>query len=94
MNATDVDGLTALHHAVAEGHGDAAILLLKAGAEPDKRDASGALAIDLAPDSKVILLCCKLPPFCGWIAPADTVIIMQVRKYILQTAESEGIDLP
>jgi 26S proteasome non-ATPase regulatory subunit 10 len=94
VNATDVDGLTALHHAVAEGHGDAAILLLKVGAEPDKRDASGALAIDLAPDSKVMLLYCKFPPFCGWIAPADTVIIMQVRKYILQTAEREGIDLP
>ncbi|KAJ9307998.1 hypothetical protein DTO217A2_2492 [Paecilomyces variotii] len=69
VNATDVDGLTALHHSIAEGHGDAAILLLKAGAEPDKRDSSGALAIDLAPDTKV-------------------------RKYILQTAEREGIDLP
>ncbi|KAL2006157.1 hypothetical protein VTN00DRAFT_9811 [Thermoascus crustaceus] len=69
VNATDVDGLTAIHHAISEGHGDAAILLLKAGAEPDKRDAEGRLAIDLAPDSKV-------------------------RKYILQTAEREGIELP
>ena len=54
VNATDADGLTALHHAISEGHGDAAILLLKAGAEPDKRDGEGKLAIDLAPDAKVL----------------------------------------
>ena len=48
-----MDGLTALHQAIAEGHGDAAIQLLKAGAEADKRDADGHLAIDLAPDAKV-----------------------------------------
>ncbi|RJE19430.1 proteasome regulatory particle subunit [Aspergillus sclerotialis] len=53
VNATDMDGLTALHHAISEGHGDAAIQLLKAGAEADKRDSEGRLAIDLAPDSKV-----------------------------------------
>lgn len=48
-----MDGLTALHHAISEGHGDAAIQLLKAGAEADKRDSDGRLAIDLAPDTKV-----------------------------------------
>ncbi|EED24113.1 proteasome regulatory particle subunit (Nas6), putative [Talaromyces stipitatus ATCC 10500] len=69
VNATDVDGLTALHHAISEGHGDAAILLMKAGTDLEKRDADGNLAIDLAPDAKV-------------------------RKYILQTAEREGIELP
>lgn len=53
VNATDMDGLTALHHAVAEGHGDAAVFLLKAGAEADKRDSEGRLAIDLVPDQKV-----------------------------------------
>ncbi|KAL4976816.1 ankyrin repeat-containing domain protein [Aspergillus desertorum] len=53
VNATDNDGLTALHHAVSEGHGDAALTLLKAGAEADKKDASGMLAIDMAPDKKV-----------------------------------------
>lgn len=53
VNATDVDGLTALHHAISEGHGDAAILLMKAGTDLEKRDADGNLAIDLAPDSKV-----------------------------------------
>ncbi|KAL2832711.1 ankyrin repeat-containing domain protein [Aspergillus pseudoustus] len=53
VNATDADGLTALHHAVSEGHGDAAVTLLKAGAEADKKDAEGKLAIELAPDAKV-----------------------------------------
>lgn len=53
INATDNDGLTALHHAIAEGHGDAAILLLKSGAETEKRDGEGRLAIDLVPDDKV-----------------------------------------
>lgn len=53
VNATDNDGLTALHHAISEGHGDAAILLLKSGAEAEKRDGDGRLAIDLVPDDKV-----------------------------------------
>ena len=53
VNATDGDGFTALHHAVSEGHGDAAILLLKSGAEADKRDNDGRLAVDLIPDDKV-----------------------------------------
>ena len=39
--------------AIAEGHGDAAMVLLKAGADTDKKDNNGALAIDLAPDAKV-----------------------------------------
>lgn len=66
VNASDIDGLTALHHAISEGHGDAAIMLLKAGAEPEKRDSEGRLAIDLAPDTKVglsyteINICCSL----------------------------------
>lgn len=42
-----------LDAAIAEGHGDAALVLLKAGAETDKRDVDGKLAIDLAPDNKV-----------------------------------------
>jgi len=53
INATDNDGLTALHHAISEGHGDAAILLLRSGAEAEKRDGEGRLAIDLVPDDKV-----------------------------------------
>ena len=39
--------------AIAEGNGDAALVLLKAGAETDKKDVDGHLAIDLAPDQKV-----------------------------------------
>ncbi|PIG87807.1 proteasome regulatory particle subunit (Nas6) [Aspergillus arachidicola] len=53
VNAADMDGLTALHHAISEGHGEAAITLLKAGAETDKKDADGNLAIDMAPDTSV-----------------------------------------
>ncbi|RYP73764.1 hypothetical protein DL771_003477 [Monosporascus sp. 5C6A] len=56
LNATDMAGFTALHHAVAEGHGeprDVAVALLKAGAETDKRDSDGRLALDLAPDKEV-----------------------------------------
>ncbi|KAL8666607.1 MAG: hypothetical protein Q9202_001405 [Teloschistes flavicans] len=53
LNATDVAGYTALHHAISEGHGDTALVLLKAGAETDKKDMDGHLAIDLAPDIKV-----------------------------------------
>ena len=41
--------------AISEGHGDTAMVLLKAGAETDKRDVDGNLAIDLAPDKKVSL---------------------------------------
>ena len=39
--------------AISEGHGDAAMVLLRAGAETDKRDENDKLAIDLAPDKKV-----------------------------------------
>ncbi|KAL4893981.1 ankyrin [Aspergillus ambiguus] len=53
VNATDMDGLTALHHAISEGHGDAAITLLKAGAETDKRSSDDLLAIDMAPDQTI-----------------------------------------
>lgn len=41
--------------AISEGHGDAALVLLKAGAETDKKDVDEHLAIDLAPDIKVFL---------------------------------------
>lgn len=52
LNATDVDGMTALHHAVSEGHGDAALVLLTSGAEWDVRDRDEHVALDLAPDAK------------------------------------------
>ncbi|KAF0318770.1 hypothetical protein GQ607_014057 [Colletotrichum asianum] len=53
VDATDTSGYTALHHAVAEGHGDAAVALLKAGADYGKKDQDGCLALDLAPDKEV-----------------------------------------
>jgi len=53
LDATDVSGFTALHHAVAEGHGDTAVALLQAGAEAGKRNIDGKLAIDIAPDAEV-----------------------------------------
>ncbi|KAK2729949.1 ankyrin repeat-containing protein [Colletotrichum kahawae] len=53
LNATDTSGYTALHHAVAEGHGDAAVALLKAGADCSKKNHDGCLALDLAPDIEV-----------------------------------------
>lgn len=45
------------HLAVSEGHGDTALVLLKAGAETDKKDVDGQLAIELAPDMKVRETC-------------------------------------
>ena len=39
--------------AISEGHGEAAMVLLRAGAESDKKDQDGYLAIDLAPDKSV-----------------------------------------
>jgi len=68
LNASDDAGQTPLHHAVAEGHGDTAVALLKAGAETDKKDGDGLMALELAPDA-------------------------QVKKYIVQSAEREGIEL-
>jgi 26S proteasome non-ATPase regulatory subunit 10 len=50
-----MDGMTPMHHAISEGHGEAALVLLRAGADATKRDGDGKLAIDLAPDSKVII---------------------------------------
>lgn len=53
VNATDMDGMTALHHAISEGHGDVAVELMKAGAEINKQDRDGRTAMELAPDAKV-----------------------------------------
>jgi len=68
LNATDVSGYTALHHAISEGHGDAAVSLILSGAETDRRDSEGNLAVDLAPSK-------------------------DIRNFIIQSAEREGIDL-
>lgn len=39
--------------AISEGHGDAAIALLKAGADSKKEDRDGQLPLSLAPDAKI-----------------------------------------
>ncbi|KAF2706809.1 ankyrin [Pleomassaria siparia CBS 279.74] len=52
LNAADIDGMTALHHAISEGHGDAALLLLTQGADFEKEDKNGNKALDLVPDAK------------------------------------------
>lgn len=53
VNPQDVDGCTPLHHAVAEGHGDTAVALLKEGADASIKNGDGELALDLAPDKEV-----------------------------------------
>ena len=91
LNAADIDGLTALHHAIVEGHGEAALVLLRAGAEADKRDTDGRLPIDLAPDPKVIR-----PSTASLLSfqVSHITYSVQVRNFILQSAEREGIELP
>lgn len=59
LNATDGAGYTALHHAVAEGHGDTAVALLRAGAEAGKKDNDGHVALELAPGSDVCCFNCS-----------------------------------
>ena len=81
----EIDLLLTLLQAIAEGHGDAALLLLKAGAESNKRDVDEQLAINLAPDTKVLKML-QRPNL-----SADDG--KQIRKFILQEAEREGIDV-
>ena len=72
--------------AIAEGHGDAAIELLKAGAEADKRDKYDQLAIDTTADQKV--------PSQSKTARASSLAnSLQVRAYVISTAEREGINI-
>ena len=52
-NPQDVEGYTPLHHAVAEGHGDTAVALLKEGADVTVKNADGELPLDLAPDKEI-----------------------------------------
>jgi hypothetical protein len=40
--------------------GDTAVALLKAGAETDRKDVDGYLAIDLAPDKQVSIIAISL----------------------------------
>ncbi|CAI6334237.1 unnamed protein product [Periconia digitata] len=53
VDVADADGMTALHHAVCEGHGDAALFLVVGGAaDAGKRDGEGRTALECAPDAK------------------------------------------
>jgi 26S proteasome non-ATPase regulatory subunit 10 len=69
-----------------EKTGDTAVALLRAGADTDKKDVDGFLAMDLAPDSQVM---------CPTTCPPQvlTSVNFQVKKFIIQTAEREGIEL-
>lgn len=95
LNATDVDGWTALHHAVAEGHADTAVALLKAGAEFDKEAPDGRRALDLAPDKEVswrnVFTFVSSEKQAGLLTFNHTP--QQVRKYIQRMAENEGIEI-
>lgn len=53
LNPADIAGQTPLHHAIAEGRGDTAVSLLKAGADAQIRDHDGHTALELAPDTKI-----------------------------------------
>ena len=72
--------------AISEGHGDTAVELLRAGAEVDKRDNDDRLAIDTAPDPKV-LLCFNNTQNMRLANP------LQVCAFVISTAEREGIDI-
>ncbi|KAK9472473.1 ankyrin repeat-containing domain protein [Dipodascopsis tothii] len=53
LNTSDASGWTPLFHAAAEGHGDAALALLAAGADPHRLDPDGHGFLDVAADDKV-----------------------------------------
>ncbi|KAH7270447.1 uncharacterized protein BKA55DRAFT_48682 [Fusarium redolens] len=55
LNPADNEGYTPLHHAIAEGHGDTAVTLLKEGADFTLKNSAGELALDLAPDKEVCI---------------------------------------
>jgi 26S proteasome non-ATPase regulatory subunit 10 len=106
LNPTDNEGYTPLHHAVAEGHGtqtitqpslstpadssqgDTAVALLKEGADFTIKNSAEELALDLAPDKEV----CIIREMTRH-TDALCLTFQQVRNYILQGAEREGIEL-
>lgn len=52
LNTADNSGWTPLHHALAEGHGDVAVYLAKAGADITRQDPDGKTPLDVAVDAK------------------------------------------
>ncbi|KAK9447765.1 ankyrin repeat-containing domain protein [Limtongia smithiae] len=53
LDPADKSGWTPLFHASAEGHGDAALLLIRTGADTQKMDREGSTFLDVAADEKV-----------------------------------------
>ncbi|KAK9249298.1 ankyrin repeat-containing domain protein [Lipomyces tetrasporus] len=53
LNTVDRSGWTPLFHAAAEGHGDAALVLVRAGADTEKLDPDGNTFLKVCPDDKV-----------------------------------------
>lgn len=53
VNVRDTDGWTPLHHALAEGHGDAGVLLVSLGADPALESNSGQTAVQVACSDQV-----------------------------------------
>ncbi|GAV52650.1 hypothetical protein ZYGR_0AG06410 [Zygosaccharomyces rouxii] len=53
LNRNDNEGWTPLFHALAEGNGDVAVLLVKHGADPDLESADGSKAADFAVNDQV-----------------------------------------
>jgi 26S proteasome non-ATPase regulatory subunit 10 len=52
INASDIFGLTPLHHACSEGHVDVAILLVRLGADQDRLDKDGITPLEWIADDK------------------------------------------
>jgi 26S proteasome non-ATPase regulatory subunit 10 len=52
INAADKFGMSPLHHACAEGHVEAAALLVQLGADVDRLDKEGQTPLDCAPDDR------------------------------------------
>jgi len=52
INAADKFGMSPLHHTCAEGHVEAAALLVRLGADPDRLDKEGQTPLDCAPDDR------------------------------------------
>lgn len=52
INAADKFGMSPLHHACAEGHVEAAGLLVQLGADPDRLDKEGQTPLECAPDDR------------------------------------------
>lgn len=53
LDTTDLFGMTALHHALAEGHADVALQLVKYGADWKKTTSDGESVFDVALNDKV-----------------------------------------